>query len=824
MSNSRIRQVWPRDQVAHLWANQSQESARTAGDGTFYFNGPAVYSYRNSYAIATFSPWRDADGRRIVIMRREPYGVTTGRHMRAAADALAGHPVSVYQLDPGPYTGRDDSSEAARASRWSYSDFTDSEARRIAAGDGAAALGIIGSAILHARHEAAAALDRIAPAAVRYQFREAADYCAMAHALADASAATLKGNAKRSHAARARRILADAPTLPAGFLDSARAMLAAGNHPRWNDPDREAKTAAYNAAREAAAAMIPGDAETLARELWQRQRADKREAARVAALADAIKRARDAEKAGRGKFATRASVKRHYADLAGKAWRDAESLARKQKRPAAERAKYRAAAVACDKRAARLIPAAATESGRGLIVNMETATRAAVASLADGARRNRERFTLTTGAIFRPRHIVPQAWRNHSEAAHRLALAGSVVGDFAAARGAPAGERGEAAARCLEAYRARFAGNFAGSVQAELIAELATVADGRGKYAGEAAAILATLARVAREAGAVAATFNRKRNGRALAERLARDSKNAREFIGAPHRIGAQNAPVALRTLESVEREWPAATDRPDIVQAFRRDGFTLEAVRAGIKRARGFLESAQTVAMLDSANGSAGRVAAFPKIAQNALDNGRPLEAATLADSMRAAHREAVRNIETARQRAADALAVDGLPGDIRQAWLDIAKRAERSAASLAAIIADAATVADAADVAATAARADVIGHWRATGEGSHNLPRHTVYFRQARDGSIVSSMNAQVTEAAGRRLWALIRATVAAGASRSWPWGAGPAVGPFRLVSIGADGSAVVGCHNISAREAREFARIMGWPAVDAAEECEA
>src|SRR5690606_16485402 len=292
----KIRQVWPRDQVAHLWANQSQNSARTAGDGNFYFNGPTIYSYRDSYAIATLSGWNDADGRRIVIMRREPYGMTTGRHMRAARDALAGHPVRIIEIDPGPYTGRDDSSEAARASRWSYSDFTNTEARRIAAGDAGTALGIIGSAILHARQEAAAALDKVAPRTVRYQFQEAADYCAIAHALADASAATLRGNEKRAHAAHCRRILAEAPELPAGALAPPRARLAAGGHPRWNEPDRAERIAEYEAAREAAAAMIPGDAESLARELWQRQRADKREAARDRALADAIKRARDAEK------------------------------------------------------------------------------------------------------------------------------------------------------------------------------------------------------------------------------------------------------------------------------------------------------------------------------------------------------------------------------------------------------------------------------------------------------------------------------------------------------------------------------------------------
>lgn len=37
-------------QVAHLWANQLQESARNSGN--YYFNGDAIYSYGSHFMIA----------------------------------------------------------------------------------------------------------------------------------------------------------------------------------------------------------------------------------------------------------------------------------------------------------------------------------------------------------------------------------------------------------------------------------------------------------------------------------------------------------------------------------------------------------------------------------------------------------------------------------------------------------------------------------------------------------------------------------------------------------------------------------------------------
>ena len=101
----------------------------------------------------------------------------------------------------------------------------------------------------------------------------------------------------------------------------------------------------------------------------------------------------------------------------------------------------------------------------------------------------------------------------------------------------------------------------------------------------------------------------------------------------------------------------------------------------------------------------------------------------------------------------------------------------------------------------------------WRA---GDPSAPRPSgVAFRLMADGvTVESTLGARVTVNAARRLWALIRATVNAGRDLSWTYGAGPAVGPFRVSRIGSDGSAVVGCHDITANEARMFARVMQWP----------
>ena len=73
---ARIRQVYPVDMIAHLWANRSQDSARNAR-GTFYFEGDTVFSYSQSFPIARHVETKR--GRAVLFTTRD-YSVTTSGH------------------------------------------------------------------------------------------------------------------------------------------------------------------------------------------------------------------------------------------------------------------------------------------------------------------------------------------------------------------------------------------------------------------------------------------------------------------------------------------------------------------------------------------------------------------------------------------------------------------------------------------------------------------------------------------------------------------------------------------------------------------------
>lgn len=76
---ARIRQVFPRETVAHYWAHGVQDSARDAAD-TFYFNGPTLYSYGSHFAIAHIlkgNEYGELNGR--VIWNDATYSNTTSK-------------------------------------------------------------------------------------------------------------------------------------------------------------------------------------------------------------------------------------------------------------------------------------------------------------------------------------------------------------------------------------------------------------------------------------------------------------------------------------------------------------------------------------------------------------------------------------------------------------------------------------------------------------------------------------------------------------------------------------------------------------------------
>lgn len=89
---ARERKVWPREQVAHLWANASQDEAREPS-GNFWFTGPALYSYGSHYVVGY--RYERADGTPLFIMRADGYSSTTSKHQSAAWRAVPRYNESV---------------------------------------------------------------------------------------------------------------------------------------------------------------------------------------------------------------------------------------------------------------------------------------------------------------------------------------------------------------------------------------------------------------------------------------------------------------------------------------------------------------------------------------------------------------------------------------------------------------------------------------------------------------------------------------------------------------------------------------------------------
>lgn len=101
---SRIRQVWPREQVAHLWANASQDSARDPS-GNMYFTGPALYSYGSHFCIGY--RLERADGSPLFLLNADSYSATTSKMQWIAHRAIYGDTVRVAGLRSDSFRGQD---------------------------------------------------------------------------------------------------------------------------------------------------------------------------------------------------------------------------------------------------------------------------------------------------------------------------------------------------------------------------------------------------------------------------------------------------------------------------------------------------------------------------------------------------------------------------------------------------------------------------------------------------------------------------------------------------------------------------------------------
>lgn len=87
-----MAEVFSNDMVAHVWAQQRQQSGRS-NNGNFYFEGPTLYSYGRHYPVGIFA----ASG--AVFLNSSKSSITTeGKHKSAARAALPGYGRDAFHM------------------------------------------------------------------------------------------------------------------------------------------------------------------------------------------------------------------------------------------------------------------------------------------------------------------------------------------------------------------------------------------------------------------------------------------------------------------------------------------------------------------------------------------------------------------------------------------------------------------------------------------------------------------------------------------------------------------------------------------------------
>lgn len=88
----KTKQVFPTDEVAHIWAKQSQDSGRNS-QGNFYFEKDRIYSYGRHFCIAKIL----SNGK--VLFTNRGYSNTTSKHIWKVRQAIS-HKEVIYCANP----------------------------------------------------------------------------------------------------------------------------------------------------------------------------------------------------------------------------------------------------------------------------------------------------------------------------------------------------------------------------------------------------------------------------------------------------------------------------------------------------------------------------------------------------------------------------------------------------------------------------------------------------------------------------------------------------------------------------------------------------
>lgn len=105
---SRQKNVVNTDQVAHLWANKSQNQARNP-HGNFYFTGDTIYSYGSHFPIARHvTVGAGKRSRSAILLTTRTHSSTTSGHISTVRQAIAGGVLVFHVPDVSPSTSSGD--------------------------------------------------------------------------------------------------------------------------------------------------------------------------------------------------------------------------------------------------------------------------------------------------------------------------------------------------------------------------------------------------------------------------------------------------------------------------------------------------------------------------------------------------------------------------------------------------------------------------------------------------------------------------------------------------------------------------------------------
>ncbi len=91
----KTKQVFPTDEVAHIWASQRQDSARNSAHN-FYFNDRTIYSYGSHFPIAEIMK----DKPNVIFFTTHSYSNTTSKHISLVRRAIPDYINTIYVNDP----------------------------------------------------------------------------------------------------------------------------------------------------------------------------------------------------------------------------------------------------------------------------------------------------------------------------------------------------------------------------------------------------------------------------------------------------------------------------------------------------------------------------------------------------------------------------------------------------------------------------------------------------------------------------------------------------------------------------------------------------